>query len=82
MTTNYGRHAHTAPELKGAVWKKSSYSGGNEGQCVEVAALTAAPFAGLHAVRDSKYPGGPALILSRHAMAAFVASVRTDRRDN
>jgi hypothetical protein len=27
------------PELTGAVWRKSTHSGGNEGNCVEVAAV-------------------------------------------
>jgi Domain of unknown function (DUF397) len=29
----------STPELSGAVWRKSSYSGGDEGECVEVAAV-------------------------------------------
>ncbi|MBO2449610.1 DUF397 domain-containing protein [Actinomadura barringtoniae] len=28
-----------APELRGAWWRKSSYSGGSEGSCVEVASV-------------------------------------------
>jgi len=35
------------------VWRKSSFSGGNGGQCVELA--------NLGAVRDSKNPDGPTL---------------------
>jgi len=46
-------------ELPRAVWRKSSYSGSGD-QCVEVTALSA----GRRAVRDSKDPGGPALVLS------------------
>ncbi|NVI86475.1 DUF397 domain-containing protein, partial [Actinomadura sp. BRA 177] len=39
-------------------WRKSSRSGGQGGDCVEVAALTPAI-----AVRDSKNPTGPHLTL-------------------
>jgi hypothetical protein len=37
-------------------WRKSSFSGGQDENCVEVARLEAA-----FAVRDSKNPGGPVL---------------------
>ncbi|MFG2683124.1 DUF397 domain-containing protein [Streptomyces sp. NPDC048392] len=48
---------------------KSSYSG-NNGNCVEVAALP-----GGRAVRDSKHPDGPALVLSAAEFSAFVQGV-------
>lgn len=51
-------------------WRKSSYSAGNNGNCVEVA------FAG--AVRDSKNPSGPAL---RVNLGQFLAAVRRGRLD-
>ena len=51
-------------------WFKSSYSGDEGGQCVEVAAHPAA----VH-VRDSKNPEGPALALPPAAWAAFTAHV-------
>ena len=54
------------------VWRKSSYSGSNGGDCVEVAPLPAAI-----AVRDSKDPGGPKLIFTPQAWAAFTAAIRT-----
>lgn len=38
-----------------AIWRKSSFSGSNGGNCVEVAS-------GLRALRDSKNPGGPVLV--------------------
>ncbi|RFU38835.1 DUF397 domain-containing protein [Actinomadura logoneensis] len=41
------------------MWTKSSHSGSGD-QCVEVAALSGAR----RAVRDSKDPGGPALLLA------------------
>jgi hypothetical protein len=57
-------------DLSGAVWRKSSYSG-NGGNCVEVA--TNLP--GVIAVRDSKNPGGPALVFTPDEWTAFVAGV-------
>ncbi|OLT13435.1 DUF397 domain-containing protein [Pseudonocardia sp. CNS-139] len=55
--------------LARAVWRKSSYSGGN-GQCVEVA------FAGeAVGVRDSKDRSGPVLVFEARDWAAFVAGV-------
>lgn len=57
--------------LKGAVWRKSSYSG-TTGNCVEVA--TNLP--GLVAIRDSKNPAGPKLVVGVSEWQAFVAGVR------
>ncbi|WP_225801411.1 DUF397 domain-containing protein [Streptomyces sp. NK15101] len=48
-------------------WFKSSYSGGDGGQCIEVAA-----HAGTVHVRDSKDVARPALRVSREAWAGFV----------
>ena len=58
--------------MKGATWRKSSYSGGNGGNCVEVAALPS----GAMAVRDSKDPGGPVLRFTAAEWSAFVAGAR------
>jgi hypothetical protein len=60
-------------DLSRADWRKSSYSSNNGGNCVEVA--TSQP--GLVAVRDSKDPNGPALILSADQWAGFVARIRS-----
>lgn len=54
------------------VWFKSSYSGNQGGECVEVAASVAT----VH-VRDSKDPEGPALAFGADAWASFVAYART-----
>ncbi|MGC4793599.1 DUF397 domain-containing protein [Micromonospora saelicesensis] len=51
--------------LAAAPWRKSSFSG-DEGACVEVAAIPQ-----LVAVRDSKDPAGPALLFPTAAWAAF-----------
>jgi hypothetical protein len=49
-----------ASDLSRATWRKSSYSNGTGGSCVEVAVLTAEDEHDI-AVRDSKDPHGPAL---------------------
>ncbi|MFI1012627.1 DUF397 domain-containing protein [Streptomyces sp. NPDC020965] len=64
-----------APEIEGAVWKKSSYSGSGEGQCVEIADLTATLHDGV-GVRDSKDPSGPALVFAPSAFAGFITEVQ------
>jgi hypothetical protein len=59
-------------DLSRANWRKSSHSGGNGGQCVEVARnLT-----GVVVVRDSKARQEATLVFSRAAWAGFIASLR------
>ena len=60
-----------------AQWRKSSYSGGNGGACVEVAVL----LDGTMAVRDSKDPAGPRLAFAADDWAAFTASVKAGEFD-
>ncbi|MFE5587913.1 DUF397 domain-containing protein [Kitasatospora sp. NPDC056531] len=64
-------------DLTGASWRKSSYSGGGGGQCVEVAD----GFIGVMPVRDSKDPSGPALLFSASAWQSFVTAVRAGAFD-
>jgi hypothetical protein len=54
-------------------WFKSSYSGDEGGECIEVAADRAAV-----RVRDSKERGGPQLAFTRGAWAGFVADLGRD----
>ncbi|BCJ27723.1 DUF397 domain-containing protein [Actinocatenispora sera] len=62
-------------ELRDARWRKSSRSGGSGGNCVEVAGnLT-----GVVAVRDSKDPSGPALLVTPTAWSAFTSTLKADR---
>lgn len=58
-------------DVTGAVWRKSSYSGGNGGTCVEVATAGLAV-----AVRDSKDLDGPSLAFTRDEWAAFAEQVK------
>ncbi|MFG1759763.1 DUF397 domain-containing protein [Micromonospora echinofusca] len=60
-------------DLTGAVWRKSTRSGDNGGDCVEVA--TNLP--GVVAVRDSKDDAGPALAFDPTAWQAFVIGVES-----
>ena len=68
-------------DLSNAAWRKSSYSGGNGGQCVEVATTTGRQSgpAGVCAVRDSKDPGGPVLAFSGGQWRLFTAGVKANR---
>ncbi|MFF2619465.1 DUF397 domain-containing protein [Kitasatospora sp. NPDC058046] len=56
------------------VWRKSSYSGGNGGNCIEVAPGF---LPGAVPVRDSKDPHGPALVFPSAAWGSFVAAIRS-----
>ncbi|GAA3864896.1 hypothetical protein GCM10023084_17450 [Streptomyces lacrimifluminis] len=59
-------------DLSGAVWRKSSYSGG-ETQCVEIAD----GFSGIVPVRDSKDLTGPRLVFETDAWNSFLRTVKT-----
>ncbi|MFI9833747.1 DUF397 domain-containing protein [Streptomyces sp. NPDC051913] len=61
----------SADTLDGAQWRKSGRSGGN-GNCVEMAVLAG----GAVAVRNSRFPTGPALIYTREEIEAFLGGVR------
>lgn len=60
-------------DLSAAIWRKSSRSSGNGGQCVEVA--TNLP--GAVAVRDSKNPDGPKLLFSPTEWKTFINGLKT-----
>jgi len=58
--------------LADACWRKSTRSGSNGGECVEVADN----LPGIVAVRDSKDPHGAALTFAPAAWTSFVRSAR------
>jgi hypothetical protein len=58
--------------LANVPWRKSSHSGSNGGNCVEVAAL---PNHSL-AVRDSKDPDGPVLTFTPAEWRTFTSAVK------
>ncbi|HUZ26803.1 MAG TPA: DUF397 domain-containing protein [Streptosporangiaceae bacterium] len=79
------------PDLTGAAWRKSSYSGAN-GSCVEIAPLTGAALdvtvldaAGASpaavAVRDSKDRSGPALVFTTRQWRTFAAGIKNGELD-
>jgi hypothetical protein len=73
MSTMREEHGRADIPLSRAVWRTSSYSGGN-GSCVEVADL------GTHvAVRDSKHRSGPKLVFSHEAWRAFIQGLKAER---
>ncbi|MCK9923342.1 DUF397 domain-containing protein [Frankia sp. AgPm24] len=61
-----------ATPVAGLAWRKSSYSSGNGGNCVEVADL---PDGG-RAVRHSKHPDGDVLLFTGPEWVAFLAGAR------
>ncbi|MGY3518168.1 protein of unknown function [Micromonospora haikouensis] len=65
----------TSPDLANVTWRKSSRSSANGSDCVEVAEISSAL-----AVRDSKDPGGPALLFDRDAWSSFVVGLRRGLR--
>ncbi|MFI0908489.1 DUF397 domain-containing protein [Streptomyces sioyaensis] len=58
--------------VSAAKWRKSSYSNGDGGACIEVAD----GFPALVPVRDSKNPHGPALTFEATTWTAFVTAVK------
>jgi len=66
------RNGIDATALVGATWVKSRRSGPTGGNCVEVAFLED----GEIAMRNSRHPGGPALIFTRSEWDAFLGGVR------
>jgi hypothetical protein len=63
----------TSPDFSQAIWRKSSRSGDNGGQCVEIAFGDRAV-----GVRDSKDKSGPVLVFTRREWAAFLTTTRTE----
>ncbi|MGW5335323.1 DUF397 domain-containing protein [Streptomyces bauhiniae] len=60
------------PESAAITWRKSTYSGGSGGDCLEVNDLhpTHIP------VRDSKTPSGPRLAFRPEAWSTFVETLK------
>ncbi|MFJ3825963.1 DUF397 domain-containing protein [Streptomyces nodosus] len=78
-------------DLDAATWYKSSYRGGDGGNCLEVARWRKSTYSGgsgdnclevadghpaLVPVRDSKNPHGPKLVFRAEAWSAFLSDVK------
>ncbi|MFD1113699.1 DUF397 domain-containing protein [Sphaerisporangium aureirubrum] len=59
-------------EFSNTRWTRSSYSGSNGGNCVEVARLSS----GHRGVRDSKDPVGAVLLVTGRQWSIFVAGIK------
>jgi len=66
-----------ATRLEGAAWRKSRHSNPS-GNCVEVADLPD----GSIALRNSRDPGGPALLYPRDEIAAFLLGAKDGEFDS
>jgi Domain of unknown function (DUF397) len=66
----------TRIDVSRAVWHKSNHSS-QDGNCVEVARN----LPGAVAVRDSKDPNGPALVVTHEAWRSFLSSLRSARSE-
>ena len=60
-------------DMSSAIWRKSSHSGANDGNCIEIAAA-----ARTVAVRDPKDSSGPVLKFGPDAWQRFARQVKAD----
>ena len=58
-------------DLSTALWRKSSYSNGSGGDCVEIAV----DIPGVIPVRDSKLEDSPVLLIPPTAWSTFIATL-------
>ncbi|WP_242883365.1 DUF397 domain-containing protein [Actinomadura litoris] len=63
-------------DFASAVWRKSSHSGGASGECVEVAGVRS-----VIALRDSKDPNGPRLVVGRGAFLSLISRIKDDKNE-
>jgi len=70
-------------DLTGATWRKSSYSGGKGGACVEVRVEPGTKEGSDYVItmRDSKHPAGPVLTFTPDEWHAFTLGVQDGEFD-
>ena len=73
MTSIRRERGDPGTDLSCALWRKSTYSGGN-GSCVEIADLGTAT-----AVRDSKDQNGSKLVFAADEWRGFIASIKAGK---
>jgi hypothetical protein len=68
-------------DLNGAAWRTSSYSGGNGGQCVQVATVQSRRHqpGRICVVRDSRNPSGAVLAFGPGQWRRFTAGIKAGR---
>jgi Domain of unknown function (DUF397) len=71
MRTMSRPSSNLRPDLDGATWRKTRRSQGSTGNCVEVTRAS-----GILAIRDSKNPHGPALVLTLTAARQAAATIK------
>jgi hypothetical protein len=59
-------------DLSGAIWRKSTWSSPEGQNCIEVAANLPE----IIAIRDSKHPAGPLLVVTHRNWSAFTRAVK------
>lgn len=72
MTSSGRERGEPGTDLSRALWRKSTYSGGN-GSCVEIADVGS-----VAAVRDSKDRNGPKLIFAAYEWRSFLDGIKAD----
>lgn len=77
IVANHRHNGMSAAQLIGANWRKSSRSGA-VGNCVEVAEVSENEVA----MRNSRFPTGPALLYTRAEVSAFVAGAKDGEFDD
>ncbi|RKS79682.1 uncharacterized protein DUF397 [Actinomadura pelletieri DSM 43383] len=73
-TTSNGGNCVELASVRDTHWRKAHRSGENGGDCVELADV-----AGVVAMRDSKDPDGPVLLLTRAALRTAVQAAADTR---
>ena len=71
---NGGDCVELADMTSSVTWRKARRSLSNGGECVELAGMAGVAGASVVAVRDSKDPDGPVLLLTRAALRTAILS--------